>query len=205
MVAGLLPLVVDNHAVEGCLHLARPITTEKDLDILQRVAGLGDPDALTDDLIEIHELPTPQQAIQLSFSCSMDHCEAFERGLFIAGIMVQKGVGVLLQSRCDEVHGGCEGTLFSLPIMGPIRRKSGFAIIDSDEPKEIFEAAALEELSTLHVKEDVARIGTWQAGETLARNERESLNIVGSGVALGRLQRRLMPESIEGIWYTRNS
>ena len=54
--------------------------------------------------------------------------------------------------------------------MRPIRGKSGFTIIDSDESEEVFEAAVLEELSALHIKEDVPRIGMWQSGETLTRN-----------------------------------
>src|SRR5437867_3752116 len=100
----------------------------------------------------------------------MDHCEAFERGLFIAGIMVQKRVRVLLQSCCDEVHRGFEGTFFGLPVMRPIRRKPGFAIIDSNESKKIFEAAALGEQRALHIEEDVPSVRTWQAGKTLGRN-----------------------------------
>src|SRR5690349_4431334 len=109
------------------------------------------------------------------------------------------GVRVGLKSRGDEIHCGLEVTFFSLPVMRPIRRKSRFAIIDSNEPKEVFEAAALGEQCAFHVEENVPGLRTRQAGETLARNERECLEIVSSAVALGDLQRRLMLEAAEGV------
>jgi hypothetical protein len=83
--------------------------------------------------------------------------------------------------------------------MRPIRRESGFAIIDSDESKKLFEATALEELRALHIEEDVARIGTGQAGETFPGQQRKRLDIVGVGLPFGGLQRRLMSESAEGV------
>ena len=49
--------------------------------------------------------------------------------------------------------------------MRPIRRKSGFAIIDRDESEEIFEATVLGEQHTLHIEEDVPSVRTWQAGK----------------------------------------
>jgi hypothetical protein len=75
MVTGLLPLIVEDHAVEGGLHIARPITAEEDLYVFQRVAGLGNADGLADYLVEIHELPASQQIVQLGFSCPVDHGE----------------------------------------------------------------------------------------------------------------------------------
>ena len=77
MLAGLLPPVVNDHAIESRLYLARAVPAKENLHILQRVAGLGDPDALANDLVKIDELPTPQQVVQLGFSCAVDHRKAF--------------------------------------------------------------------------------------------------------------------------------
>jgi hypothetical protein len=71
--------------------------------------------------------------------------------------MVNVGVGVFLKSRCYEIHRGLEGTLLSLPIMRPIRGEAELAIVGSDEPKEVFQAADLGEQSTFHIEEDVGR------------------------------------------------
>ena len=104
-----------------------------------------------------------------------------------------------LHPRRNEVHGGFEGAFFGLSIMRPIRRKSGFAIIYGDKAKEVFEAAVLEELSTLHIEEDIPGVGTRQPRETLPRHDRQCLDIVGVGIAFGGLQRRLMPQATEGV------
>jgi hypothetical protein len=81
--------------------------------------------------------------------------------------MVNMGVAVGLKSRCDEIHGGFEGTLFGLTVMRPIRGKSGFAIIGSDEPKEVFEAAAFGEQRTLHIEKDVPASGRGRRAKPL--------------------------------------
>ena len=60
-----------------------------------------------------------------------------------------------------------------LPLLFPLA--SGFAIIGSDEPKEIFEAAALEELRALHVKEEVSWGWVGQEPEPQARDGRQQL------------------------------
>ena len=102
-------MVVGDHAVEGCLYFARTVPTKEDLYVLQRVAGFGDPNAFANDLVEIHELATPQQVVQSGFPCPVNHCEAFERGFLIAGIVVNVGIGMCLEPSRDEVHGGFEG------------------------------------------------------------------------------------------------
>jgi hypothetical protein len=104
-----------------------------------------------------------------------------------------------LEPRGDEVHGGFEGAFFSFPIMRPMRCESGFVVIDSDKSKEVFEIAVLEELSTLHVEEDIPGVKARQPGETLPRDYRQCLDVVGVRVALRGLQRRLMPQAIEGL------
>jgi hypothetical protein len=72
-------------------------------------------------------------------------------------------------------------------------------MIDGDKPKEVFETAVLEELSTLHIEEDIPGIGMRQPRETLPRHDRQCLDIVSAGVAFGGLQCRLMPQATEGL------
>jgi hypothetical protein len=113
--------------------------------------------------------------------------------------VVNERTRMCLQPRRNEVHGGLEGVFFGLSIMRPVRRKSGFAIIDGDKAKEVFETAVLEELRTLHIEKDVPGMGTRQPGETLTRHHRQCFDIIGAGVALRGLQRRLMPQANEGL------
>jgi hypothetical protein len=60
LIAGLLPLVIDDHAVEGGLDLPRTIPTKKDLQVFQRIAGFGDADAFADDFLKVHQLSSAQ-------------------------------------------------------------------------------------------------------------------------------------------------
>jgi hypothetical protein len=129
----------------------------------------------------------------------VNHGEAFQRCLFVVGVVVNESGWVRLQPRGNEVYRGLEGTFYSLPIMSPIRRELRFVIVHCNEAKEVFEPPVLAEQGSFHIEENVACTGRWQPSKTLARNQRERLGMVETGVALGDLQRRLMAESTEGL------
>src|SRR5271166_951674 len=99
------------------------LVSVKRLELLDRIALDAGPQARADDAIEVDELFRAQQEIDFLLPARVAAHEAFQRGGFIRGVMIDVQVGMRLQAGDHEVDEALESGLFLVAGKRPVRNR----------------------------------------------------------------------------------
>ena len=175
---------VGNHGGAGVLHIpgAQIRPHVEWLKFLDAVGVLGDPDAVPDGLVQVHQEPVAQPAVHGVFAGNVHDGEFPERRLLIGGVVVDVHVRVVLPPFLHVVEEIEEGLLLRFPAVRPERPENpgdtgsrrcfddAEQVLQSPDSGGLF----LPQRIALEVEEDVAVARRGKLGQRVFRNDSEA-------------------------------